>query len=488
MRHPVVLLPGILGSVLEGPAGPLWAPGLPVLRALAALRDPGAAGHPLSPDPQGPPVTASRLFPDVAVLPGLIRIRGYSQTEAWLRRHFAVHDVPGGGLLTFPYDWRLDNRVHAHRLAKEIDAHLRAFRERTGAGEAKAVIVAHSMGGLIARYYLEVLGGWRDCRALITLGTPHRGSPRALDALANGHRHLPGVAALTRRLPSVHQLLPVYPVLDAGPGHRRLAEAGPLPGPNPELLADAVEFHREIETAAGGPAQGPRVLVPVVGTGQRATLQSARLDGGAVRCTTDPPGPRVPAELADGDGTVPRLSAMPARLPEYRCRFVAEAHGALQLPRVLTGQLLELLRHLQLPDLRDILGPATAPPAPLPAAISSELDDAYPGTAPVLLRARAVGGTRPPTRLHASVTGDDGAAYEVDLRRTSEVGDTWYEAERTLPPGLYGVLLTADSGAPEPDPVRDCFAVLPDGAEDRGPSGGSPYRASRGHGSASERP
>jgi hypothetical protein len=155
---------------------------------------------------------------------------------------------------------------------------------------------------------------------------------------------------------------------------------------------------------------------------------------------------------------------------------------------VLTGQLLELLRHLQLPDLRDILGPATAPAAPVPAAISSELDDAYPGTAPVLLRARAVGGTRPPTRLHASVTGDDGAAYEVDLRRTSEVGDTWYEAERTLPPGLYGVLLTADSGAPEPDPVRDCFAVLPDGAEDRGPSGGSPYRASRGHGSASERP
>ncbi|MEU9733340.1 hypothetical protein [Streptomyces sp. NPDC048002] len=466
MRHPVVLLPGILGSVLEGPAGPLWAPGLPVLRALGALRDPEAAGHPLNPDPEGPPVLASRLFPDVAVLPGLIRIKGYSQTEAWVRRHFAVSDVPGGGLLTFPYDWRLDNRVHAHRLAKEIDAHLRAFRERTGAARAQVVIVAHSMGGLIARYYLEVLGGWRDCRALITLGTPHRGSPRALDALANGHRHLPGVAALTRRLPSVHQLLPVYPVLDSGSGHLRLAEAGPLPGPHPGLLADAVEFHREIETAARGPADGPRVLVPVVGTRQRSTLQSARFDGGAVRCTTDPPGPRVPAELADGDGTVPRLSAMPAHLPEHECRFVAEAHSALQLPRVLTGQLLELLRHLQLPHLRDVLGPGTpGSAAPVPAAISSDLDDAYPASAPVRLRARAVGGTRPPTRLHASVTGGDGAAYEVDLRRTSEPGDVWYEAERHLPPGLYDLRLTAVSGAPEPDPVQDCFAVLPDGTE-----------------------
>lgn len=456
VRHPIVLLPGLLGSVLEGPSGPLWAPGLPVLRSLGALRDPEAAGHPLTPDPEGPPVTASRLFPDVAVLPGLMRIKGYSQTEAWVRRHFTVHEGPGGGLLTFPYDWRLDNRVHAHRLAKEIDAHLRAFKERTGAEEAQVVIVAHSMGGLIARYYLDVLHGWRDCRALITLGTPHRGSPRALDALANGFRLLPGVSALTRRLPSVHQLLPVYPVLDSGAGHARLAETSPLPGLDPELVADGLEFHRELQASF----DAHQVIVPVVGTRQRTTLQSARLDGTSVLCSTDPPGPRIPAELADGDGTVPRVSAIPAHLPEHRCRFVAEAHSALQLPRVLTGQLLELLRHLQLPGLKDVLGPEAPPPAPVPAAISGDLDDAYPGTAPVRLRARAVGGTRPPSRLRASLTGDDGATYEVEL--TPARGDG-YEGERLLPPGLYDVRLSADSGAPVPEPVQDCFAVLTDG-------------------------
>ncbi len=206
------------------------------------------------------------------------------------------------------------------------------------------------------------------------------------------------------------------------------------------------------------------MLVPVVGTRQRTTLQSARFDGRVVRCSTDPPGPRVPAELADGDGTVPRLSAMPARLPEHQCRFVPEAHSALQLPRVLTGQLLELLRHLQLPGLKDVLGPAAPAAAPPPAAISSELEDAYPGTGPARLRARVVGGNRPPDRLRASLTGDDGATYEVELLAAGDEREARFEAAPTLPPGLYDVRISADSGTPAPEPVQDCFAVLTDGA------------------------
>ena len=43
-------------------------------------------------------------------------------------------------------------------------------------------------GGLVARYYLELLGGWQSCRALITLGTPFRGAVDALHSLANGYR------------------------------------------------------------------------------------------------------------------------------------------------------------------------------------------------------------------------------------------------------------------------------------------------------------
>jgi triacylglycerol esterase/lipase EstA (alpha/beta hydrolase family) len=47
--------------------------------------------------------------------------------------------------------------------------------------QARVIVVAQSMGGLVAG-----LGGALDRQALITLGTPHRGSPKALDWLSTG--------------------------------------------------------------------------------------------------------------------------------------------------------------------------------------------------------------------------------------------------------------------------------------------------------------
>jgi pimeloyl-ACP methyl ester carboxylesterase len=38
-------------------------------------------------------------------------------------------------------------------------------------------IVGHSKGGLVAAYYVKKLGGWRRTRAVVTLGTPHHGTP-----------------------------------------------------------------------------------------------------------------------------------------------------------------------------------------------------------------------------------------------------------------------------------------------------------------------
>jgi triacylglycerol lipase len=37
-------------------------------------------------------------------------------------------------------------------------------------------LLAHSAGGLVARYYIQRLGGYRYCRGLMTLATPHRGT------------------------------------------------------------------------------------------------------------------------------------------------------------------------------------------------------------------------------------------------------------------------------------------------------------------------
>ncbi len=53
-------------------------------------------------------------------------------------------------------------------------------------GMGPLTIVGHSKGGLIGAYYVKKLGGWRRTRALVTLGTPHHGTPAAYAALPLG--------------------------------------------------------------------------------------------------------------------------------------------------------------------------------------------------------------------------------------------------------------------------------------------------------------
>ncbi len=62
-------------------------------------------------------------------------------------------------------------------------------------------LVAHSMGGVDARYYITHLGGYEKTASLTTLSTPHRGSSAAdheLRAWYSPYHYLPAVADLTR--------------------------------------------------------------------------------------------------------------------------------------------------------------------------------------------------------------------------------------------------------------------------------------------------
>ena len=60
-------------------------------------------------------------------------------------------------------------------------------------GYDRVHVVGHSLGGLIARYYVQRMGGHRHIRTLITLGTPHGGTE---------------LARMARVLPLVRQLRP----------------------------------------------------------------------------------------------------------------------------------------------------------------------------------------------------------------------------------------------------------------------------------------
>lgn len=63
-----------------------------------------------------------------------------------------------------------DVRVLAARLAEEVE------RIADESGYERIHIVGHSLGGLIARYYVTRLGGDERVHTLVTLGTPHGGT------------------------------------------------------------------------------------------------------------------------------------------------------------------------------------------------------------------------------------------------------------------------------------------------------------------------
>lgn len=101
--------------------------------------------------------------------------------------------------------------------AYELRRHVNRLRERTGAEQVH--IVGHSLGGLIARYYVQRLGGDDSVHTVATLGTPHGGTMSAYLAPTPLLRQItPGselLAELDRPAPDCHaRFLVVWSELD----------------------------------------------------------------------------------------------------------------------------------------------------------------------------------------------------------------------------------------------------------------------------------
>ncbi|MFO0546859.1 MAG: hypothetical protein U0271_00660 [Polyangiaceae bacterium] len=111
-------------------------------------------------------------------------LAGHEGDEKWL----ATGDAEKLGIeprvYCCGYDWRQDNAKSALALA---DVVARALEETK---ESKCIIVAHGMGGNIARYYSRVLGGESRVFAMFLVGTPILGAPTAYSQLKHG---IPGV-------------------------------------------------------------------------------------------------------------------------------------------------------------------------------------------------------------------------------------------------------------------------------------------------------
>lgn len=121
----------------------------------------------------------------------------------------------GTNFFVFPYDWRKDVRESKDGLDALVE------QAKTKSGQSKVNLVVHSMGGLVARYYISDSGKAAKVGKLIELGVPHLGAAKALKTLIYGDqikKDIFGVFSLGipssetkdifQNLPSAFQLLP----------------------------------------------------------------------------------------------------------------------------------------------------------------------------------------------------------------------------------------------------------------------------------------
>ncbi len=96
----------------------------------------------------------------------------------------------GADFFTFAYDWRQEiATVTAPQFGEALDQYAHIHEEKTGipAQDTKFIIVAHSMGGLVARTFLSENPQWADRIAgMYLVGTPNLGSVKAIKTLVVG--------------------------------------------------------------------------------------------------------------------------------------------------------------------------------------------------------------------------------------------------------------------------------------------------------------
>lgn len=250
-RNPVIVIPGILGSKLidEETQTIVWGafvkkasnPKVPAQARMIALpMQPGASLLSLK-DSTRENGALDRL--KVTVLPGIsVAPKAYLQILQTLGVGGYVDQTLGesGAIdygsdhyscFQFSYDWRRSSAENAVLLGEFIADRKRYVEaenlKRFGSkGRVKFDIVAHSMGGLVARYYLRygaqgmpakgkpVLNwsGKKNIEKLILIGTPNAGSTLALTELTKGIKLVPlrpgYPPAILGTMPAIYELLP----------------------------------------------------------------------------------------------------------------------------------------------------------------------------------------------------------------------------------------------------------------------------------------
>lgn len=216
-KRPVIVIPGILGSELihSETKSRVWFKfsrsgkddlRLPVAADTKSSRDKLIPGDVLR-------KVSLKILPSIKVYDGLIETLenygGYTEAS-WDNPPEDLEDK----FFVFPYDWRRDNVETAHLLIEKIEK----IRQASKRPDLSFNVLAHSMGGLVARYALMYgkndlpsgkpqpdWSGEKYFSKIFLFGTPNEGSVEAMQTLLEGRSSIGGGTDL----PFVRNLSPV---------------------------------------------------------------------------------------------------------------------------------------------------------------------------------------------------------------------------------------------------------------------------------------
>jgi pimeloyl-ACP methyl ester carboxylesterase len=314
----VIVLPGLMGTELDsvdasGDADLVWLNYFRIFAGRMADLQLTGSGDPPAPPPA---IRPKQLYRKV-YLPILLTLQSRWRTRP------------------FPYDWRVDVDRSAVALAEEV---------RAWAGGEPCHLVAHSMGGVVARRFIqkfpEVWASMQDPSGrgrggrLVMMGTPNRGSYAVALALSGEERtvrslalldvkhDLDGLLRILNTFVGSYQLLPSAKLDLGGDDHRKLFDVatwGRLPV-HQGLLDRGKAFMTQLD-----PVIDPGRLVFVGGYNQE-TPHRIHVDG---------PGRFRYESTLEGDGRVPHETGV---LDGVATFWVMETHGDLpKNPKVLAA-------------------------------------------------------------------------------------------------------------------------------------------------------
>ncbi len=239
-RRTVVFIPGLMGSELWLGNERVW----PSVKTI--FTNPEIFTY-----PSQVPLEPRGIVDEVVIVPNLIKQDQYNRLGDYLVEELNYRR--GVDFYEFPYDWRQDVRTSARQLGELLDSLPTS---------QPVVIIAHSLGTMVSRYYIERLGGHKRVERIILMGGPHKGAVKGLISMLVAPEVLPfGIMGERLRqiiltFPSSYQILPDYAAGTDQHGTKInfLEDGSWLPKEKEHLLKIGSDFRRELGSTASVPS------------------------------------------------------------------------------------------------------------------------------------------------------------------------------------------------------------------------------------------